>query len=401
MFWNALILAWRAIHRNLLRSALTILGVVIGVAAVITMVTVGNGATLQVKRQIASLGSNLLVVRPGQRLAYGQRSTAKPFALEDAQAIVRQLPEVAAVAPSAMEPMIAISGNSNWSTTVYGIDNQFFLVKNWPLQAGRLFSSGELRAGKAVCILGASVRRQLFSHQDPLGAKIRLGKLACEVIGLLAVKGQSVMGTDQDDVVLIPLKTFWRRIAGNRDVTLIQVSVRAGASTAKVQRDLERLLRERRRIGPGREDDFYVMDMKEIAYTLTGTTRILTSLLGTVAAVSLLVGGIGIMNIMLVSVTERTREIGIRLAIGAFEHEVLMQFLVEAVALSACGGLIGVLLALVASLGLTRLLEVPFVFDAGVVVLAFLVAVAVGVVFGYFPARKAARLDPIEALRYE
>lgn len=401
MLWNALILAWRAIRRSLLRSALTVLGVVIGVAAVITMVTVGDGATLQVKQQIASLGSNLLIVRPGQRLAYGQRSTAKAFDLSDAQAIGRELPEVAAVAPSAMEAMIAIYGNANWSTTVYGVDNQFLIAKNWPLQAGRPFSVGELRAGKPVCILGASLRKQLFGYQDPLGSKIRLGKLACEVIGLLAVKGQSVMGTDQDDVVLVPLKTFWRRIAGNRDVTLIQVSVRTGVATEKAQRNIERLLRERRRIGPGREDDFYVMDMKELAYTLTGTTRILTSLLGTVAAVSLLVGGIGIMNIMLVSVTERTREIGIRLAIGALEREVLLQFLVEAVVLSACGGLVGILLALAASLGLARLLGVPFVFNAGIVVLAFLVAVAVGVAFGYFPARKAARLDPIEALRYE
>ncbi|GAB6068350.1 ABC transporter permease [Methylothermus subterraneus] len=401
MFANALILALRAIRRNLLRSALTVLGVVIGVAAVITMVTVGNGATLQVRQQIASLGSNLLVVRPGQRLAYGQRSNAKPFTLADAEAIRRQLPAVAAVAPSAMEPALAIYGNTNWSTTIYGVDNQFLAVKNWPLASGRPFSAGELRAGKPVCLLGASVYRRLFGRQDPLGAKIRLGKLACEVIGVLAAKGQSVMGTDQDDVVLMPLKTFWRRIAGNRDVTLIQVSVREGTATFKVQQDLERLLRERRRIGPGQEDDFYVMDLKEIAYTLTGTTRILTSLLGAVAAVSLLVGGIGIMNIMLVSVTERTREIGIRLAIGALEHEVLWQFLIEAVVLSGFGGVLGILLALIASLGLARALGVPFVFNGGIVVLAFLVAVAVGVAFGYFPARKAARLDPIEALRYE
>jgi putative ABC transport system permease protein len=241
----------------------------------------------------------------------------------------------------------------------------------------------------------------LFGHQDPLGAKIRLGKLACQIIGVLAVKGQSVMGTDQDDVVLMPLKTFWRRIAGNREVTMILVSVREGTATDKAKQDLERLLRERRRIEPGQEDDFSVTDLQEIAYTLTGTTRILTSLLGTVAAVSLLVGGIGIMNIMLVSVTERTREIGIRLAIGALEHEVLLQFLVEAVVLSGFGGVLGILLALLASLWLARALGVPFVFDAGIVVLAFLVALAVGVAFGYFPARKAARLDPIEALRYE
>jgi putative ABC transport system permease protein len=401
MLWNAWILAWRAIRRNLLRSTLTVLGVVIGVAAVITMVSVGRGATLQVRQQIASLGSNLLIARPGQRLAYGQRSSAKNFDFKDVLAIRRQLTAAVAVAPSAMQSMVAIYGNANWSTSVYGVDNEFLLAKNWPLQAGRLFSDGELRAGKSVCLLGASLAKRLFGHQDPLGAKIRLGKLACQIIGVLAVKGQSVMGTDQDDVVLMPLKTFWRRIAGNREVTMILVSVREGTATDKAKQDLERLLRERRRIEPGQEDDFFVTDLQEIAYTLTGTTRILTSLLGTVAAVSLLVGGIGIMNIMLVSVTERTREIGIRLAIGALEHEVLLQFLVEAVVLSGFGGVLGILLALLASLWLARALGVPFVFDAGIVVLAFLVALAVGVAFGYFPARKAARLDPIEALRYE
>jgi putative ABC transport system permease protein len=401
MLWNAWILAWRAIRRNLLRSTLTVLGVVIGVAAVITMVSVGRGATLQVRQQIASLGSNLLIARPGQRLAYGQRSSAKNFDFKDVLAIRRQLTAAVAVAPSAMQSMVAIYGNANWSTSVYGVDNEFLLAKNWPLQAGRLFSDGELRAGKSVCLLGASLTKRLFGHQDPLGAKIRLGKLACQIIGVLAVKGQSVMGTDQDDVVLMPLKTFWRRIAGNREVTMILVSVREGTATDKAKQDLERLLRERRRIEPGQEDDFSVTDLQEIAYTLTGTTRILTSLLGTVAAVSLLVGGIGIMNIMLVSVTERTREIGIRLAVGALEHEVLLQFLVEAVVLSGFGGVLGILLALLASLWLARALGVPFVFDAGIVVLAFLVALAVGVAFGYFPARKAARLDPIEALRYE
>jgi putative ABC transport system permease protein len=362
---------------------------------------VGRGATLQVRQQIASLGSNLLIARPGQRLAYGQRSSAKNFDFKDVLAIRRQLTAAVAVAPSAMQSMVAIYGNANWSTSVYGVDNEFLLAKNWPLQAGRLFSDGELRAGKSVCLLGASLAKRLFGHQDPLGAKIRLGKLACQIIGVLAVKGQSVMGTDQDDVVLMPLKTFWRRIAGNREVTMILVSVREGTATDKAKQDLERLLRERRRIEPGQEDDFSVTDLQEIAYTLTGTTRILTSLLGTVAAVSLLVGGIGIMNIMLVSVTERTREIGIRLAIGALEHEVLLQFLVEAVVLSGFGGMLGILLALLASLWLARALGVPFVFDAGIVVLAFLVALAVGVAFGYFPARKAAHLDPIEALRYE
>ncbi|MBN2700459.1 MAG: ABC transporter permease [Methylothermaceae bacterium] len=401
MFWNALILALRAIRRNLLRSALTTLGVVIGVGAVITMVTVGGGATAQVQEQIADLGSNLLIIRPGQRMSFGQRSAAPAFDLDDIEAIDRELASVAAVAPTAMQTMTAIYGNNNWSTTVYGVDNHFMTVKNWPLQGGRPFTVGELRAGQAVCILGATIREQLFGRQTPLGLKIRLEKISCEVVGLLEAKGQSFMGSDQDDLILIPLRTFWRRVAGNRDIGLIQVSAREGFATEKVKHDIERLLRERRRIRRGQEDDFHVMDMKEIARTLTGTTRILTALLGAVAAVSLLVGGIGIMNIMLVSVTERTREIGIRLAIGALEREVMMQFLVEAMVLSSFGGIIGILLALAASLLLARLLQVPFIFNGGIVVVAYLFSAAVGVIFGYFPARKAARLDPIEALRYE
>jgi putative ABC transport system permease protein len=274
-------------------------------------------------------------------------------------------------------------------------------VRMWPITAGRQFSDSELRAGAAVCIVGDTVRQKLFGGLEPLGSRIRLGKLSFQVIGLLEAKGQSSMGTDQDDLVLLPLRTFQRRISGNQDVSLIQVSVRDGESTEKAQRDIERLMREHRHISPGAEDDFSVMDMKEITKMLTGTTQVLTGLLGAVAAVSLLVGGIGIMNIMLVSVTERTREIGTRLAIGALEREVLMQFLVEAVVLSSSGGLFGILLGLVACIGLKNVLQVPFVFNPGIVVIAFLFSAAVGVVFGYFPALKAARLDPIEALRHE
>jgi putative ABC transport system permease protein len=401
MLWNALLLALRAIRRNLMRSGLTVLGIVIGVAAVIVMVTLGAGATVQVSEQIASLGSNLLVLRPGQRLGPGMRTPGKPFDLDDARAVAREIPSLTAVAASASEGATAVFGNRNWNTTVTGAGNDFLTVKGWPLAAGRAFTTGELRAGAAACVLGDTVRRELFGDEDPLGARVRLKKLACQVVGVLAPKGQSAMGSDQDDLVLVPLRTFWRRVAGNQDVTLIQVSARDGADTDRVQRDLERLLRERRHIGKGEEDDFSVMDMKEIARTLTGTTQILTALLGAVAAVSLLVGGIGIMNIMLVSVTERTREIGIRLAIGAREHEVLIQFLVEAVVLSSFGGVVGILLAVAGSLGLAALLKVPFILEPGVIALAFLFSAAVGVLFGFVPARKAARLDPIEALRYE
>lgn len=396
MLWNAFLLAWREIRRNMMRSFLTLLGVVIGVAAVITMVTLGSGATARVTEQIASLGSNLLIVRPSQRAG-----PAAPFDLEDAEAIVREVSAVAAAAPSSSRSLTAIFGNENWSTAVTGVDNQYFTVRNWTIEAGRRFTESELRAGKAVCILGATVRKELFGGQNPLGSQIRLQKLSCQIIGLLEAKGQTMMGSDQDDLVLIPLRAFQRRIAGNQDVALIQVSIQEGISTEKAERDIEQLLRERRRISPLEGDDFSVMDMKEITQMLTGTTQVMTSLLGAVAAVSLLVGGIGIMNIMLVSVTERTREIGIRLAIGALEREVLLQFLVEAVVLSSFGGLIGIFLALAASVGLSSALQVPFVLKPGIVIIAFLFSAAVGVIFGYFPARKAARLDPIEALRHE
>lgn len=401
MIWNALLLAMREIRRNVMRSFLTILGIVIGVAAVIIMVTIGGGATVQVTEQISSLGSNLLMVSPGQRLGMGQRSAAAAFEIDDVKAIARDISSITAVAPSSYQGATVVFGNENWSTNITGTTNQYFKVGNWTFNSGRQFAENELRAGRAVCILGETVRKELFGGQNPLGQKIRLAKLSCQVIGLLEAKGQSTMGTDQDDLVILPLRTFQRRIAGNQDIRLLQISVKDGESTQKVEQDITRLLRERRHISANEEDDFSVMDMKEIAKMLSSTTRVLTMLLGAVAAVSLLVGGIGIMNIMLVSVTERTREIGIRLAIGALEREVLMQFLVEAVVLSSLGGIIGIVLALAGSVVLADMMQVPFVFNANIIVVAFIFSAAVGVIFGYFPARKAARLDPIDALRHE
>lgn len=401
MLWNALLLAMREIRRNVMRSFLTVLGIVIGVAAVIIMVTIGGGATVQVTEQIASLGSNLLMVSPGQRMGMGQRSSASAFRVNDAEAIFREIGNISAVAPSSSQTATIVYGNENWSTSVVGSTNQFFSAGNWVFKSGRGFTENEIRAGKALCVVGETVRKELFGEQIPLGQKIRLGKFACEVIGLLDAKGQSTMGSDQDDLVIVPLRTFQRRLAGNQDVRLIQISVEDGASTEKVEQAVTQLLRERRHISSNEEDDFSVMDMKEIANMLSGTTKVLTMLLGAVAAVSLLVGGIGIMNIMLVSVTERTREIGIRLAIGATEREVLLQFLVEAVMLSSLGGVVGIILALTGSFALTDLMQIPFVFNLGIVVISFLFSAAVGVIFGYFPARKAAQLDPIEALRHE
>jgi putative ABC transport system permease protein len=401
MLWNALLLALRSIRRNVMRSFLTTLGIVIGVASVIIMVNLGSGATLQVKQQIESLGSNLLFMRVGQRLGHGQRTQAAPFEMEDADAIAREVPGVAAVAPISSQAMTAIYGNENWTTSVNGSDNRYFTVGNWELGHGRYFNSSELQGGKSVCVIGETVREKLFGAQDPIGSAIRLKKISCEVIGLLKSKGQSAGGSDQDDTIVMPMRTYWRRIAGNRDVNRIHISARDGVSTTEVVKDVENLMRERRRIGPGEEDDFSVMDLQEITKTITGTTQVLTALLGAVAAVSLLVGGIGIMNIMLVSVTERTREIGIRLAIGALERDVLTQFLVEAVVLSSFGGIFGIVLALTASWFIAGALSLPYVVEPGMVLFAFLFSMVIGVAFGYFPARKAARLDPIDALRHE
>jgi putative ABC transport system permease protein len=401
MIGNAFLLALRALRRNVLRSILTMLGIIIGVAAVIILVTLGSGATERVRQQIASLGSNLLMVSPGKRMGPGQSSGAAPFKLADAEAVARDVPSLAAVAPVSSRSTTAIYAHENWATTVTGTTEQFFTLSNRKTREGRVFTGAEVRSGAAVCVIGETVRSKLFGGQNPIGSHIRLQKLSCEIIGLLEPKGQSNMGQDQDDLIVVPLRTFQRRIAGNDDVSMIQVSARDGASTDKVKRDISRLMRARRHLSASQEDNFSVMDLKEIATMLSGTTQMMTMLLSAVAAVSLLVGGIGIMNIMLVSVTERTREIGTRLAIGALEREVLLQFLVESVVLSSLGGLIGIALALAASLSLAGLLQVPFVFNGSVVLLGFAFSAAVGVIFGYLPARQAARMDPIEALRHE
>ena len=400
MFWNTLLLALRAIRRNLMRSFLTILGIVIGVAAVITMVTLGNGATKSVSDQISSMGSNMLIVIPGQRFGPGSEG-APSFKSADVDAIRNQITAVERVAPLVNKTVTAVYQANNWSTVVYGSSNDYFQAGNWELAGGRSFSETEERAGKAVCVIGETVRDKLFGRQNPVGSEIRIKQFACEVVGLLRSKGQSAMGSDQDDTVVMPIRTVQRRLTGSQDINRLTVSVKDGASIDGVKKQLSLLMRERRNIGENEEDDFRVMDTRQIAETLTSTTKILTMLLGAVAAVSLLVGGIGIMNIMLVSVTERTREIGIRLAIGALEHEVLLQFLIEAVVLSALGGLVGIVLALFVCLGLTALMHMPFLFNPGISLLAFVFSGAIGIVFGYMPANRAASLQPVEALRYE
>jgi putative ABC transport system permease protein len=403
MWWNSLLLALRSIRRNLLRSFLTVLGIVIGVSAVITMVTLGQGATQAVRDQISSLGSNLLQVRPGQRLGPGFGGAGAPGFIEaDLDAIASQIGGVRAVAPEVRSGVTAVAGARNWSTSVVGTTADYFDTGNWRLAAGRVFEPSEERAGAAVCLIGATVKRELFgAGAQPLGEALRLKQFSCDIVGVLAAKGQAAMGFDQDDVVVLPLRTVQRRITGSTRINTLLVSMHEGSDPAAVTASLRRLMRERRKLGADEDDNFNVLDTRQIAETLSGTTQIMTTLLGAVAAVSLLVGGIGIMNIMLVSVTERTREIGVRLAIGALEGEVLLQFLIEAVVLAALGGLVGVLLALAASLLLAQVMQLPFLFNPGINALALAFSAAIGVLFGYFPARRAARLDPIEALRHE
>ena len=405
MLLNTLFLALRSIRRNLLRSFLTILGIVIGVSAVITMVTLGNGATQAVQMQISSLGTNLLMVRSGQRRGPGGGGGgAASFKESDADAIQAQIGGVAAVAPEGRTNVTVVANGRNWSTTVTGSSNAWFVTGNWKLASGRMFADEEQTAGAAVCIIGETVRREIYGGQAAtrgVGEQLRIKQFSCEVIGVLVSKGQAAMGNDQDDTVLLPLHTLQRRVTGNQRVTTLLVSMQDGSDSTRLKASLRQLLRERRKLEDGDEDNFNVLDTQQLAETLSGTTQVMTTLLGAVAAVSLLVGGIGIMNIMLVSVTERTREIGLRLAIGALEREVLLQFLIEAVVLAALGGVVGIVIATVASFVLAGVMGVPYLFDPMINVLSFLFSAGIGVLFGYFPARRAAQMDPIEALRHE
>lgn len=401
MIFTSFLMALKELRRNATRSFLTMLGIMIGVCAVIALVNIGEGTTQKVSADIGKLGNNLLIINPGT----GRRSStfvqAAGFTQADVDAIRREVTSVALVAPSAASQQLIVWGNSNFQSSVLGSNNDYLGVRGYTLKGGREFASSEMSSGRAVCIIGETVRAQLFGSTSALDETIRVGKVSCLVVGVLEPKGQSGMGQDQDAIVLMPIRAVQRRIVGKSDINAIFVSAKSAALTTSAESQLTGLLRQRRRIAPGAEADFSVNNMKEVAEAMSSATGALTALLGAIAAVSLVVGGIGIMNIMLVSVTERTREIGIRLAIGALASDVLIQFLIEAVVLSTLGGVIGIGLGLGVSYSVTHAMEVPFIIQPSVLLLAFGFSAAVGVLFGYLPAHKAAKLNPIEALRHE
>ena len=402
MIWNAFLLAVRQIWRNPMRSLLTVLGVVIGVAAVITMVTIGNGASEAIRSEIESFGNNQLMLRPGMRLGPGQRIGAPSFKMEDVTALQTQLAGVVAVAPQVNKSVTLVANGRNWQTSITGTTSSYFTIDNRTFADGRSFEEAEEMAGSAVCVIGSTIANELFGRTDGVvGELIRTGGFSCRVIGLLATKGSAAMGGDQDDVVIMPVKTVQRRLIGDTRVSSLLILMDGNSDRERLKQAVKDLMRERRSLSAGDDDNFQIMDTAEIAEKVASTTGIMTTLLAAVAGVSLLVGGIGIMNIMLVSVTERTREIGIRLAIGALGREVLMQFLIEALMLGCLGGLLGMAVAFGASYVFCAWMEVPFAFDPFINLLAFTVSALTGIVFGFFPARRAARLDPIEAVRHE
>ena len=404
MIWNAFAIAVREIGRNLTRAFLTVLGIFIGVAAIITMVTLGQGATLAVKAQISSLGSNLLTLRPGAGFGSRGSSAGVPnFTEKDAEILGEQIAAIAAIAPVRTSTLSTIYRNNARASTITGTTPVYFQINKWNIADGRFFTAADARAGSAVCVIGNTVRVELFGTENPVGASIRIGRASCEVIGLLATKGQAGMG-DQDDTIIMPLSSLQRRLIGktsSHSINQISISAQEGTESLALISDITEVMRIRRNLHSNQDNDFNIFDTRQIAETLGSTTQLMTMLLAAVAGVSLLVGGIGIMNIMLVSVTERTREIGIRLAIGATAGEVLLQFLIEAVTLSCIGGLLGILLAFALCYGLAQVIQVPFNFNAQINLISFLFSAAVGVLFGYTPARRAARLNPIDALRHE
>lgn len=406
MILNAFLLALRQIKRNFLRAFLTMLGVIIGVGAVVVMISLGNGTTQMISDRISSLGSNLFLVFPARMMNPSGGNLRRNFSLQEAQNLqLLSQGYIHAVAPISQSSVMLLYQSQNTTTQAQGVDAAFFEVTQWDTSEGRSFEQSEYRVGSNVCMIGQSVRKNLFADgSNPLGQKIRLNNIVCECIGVLESKGQGGMGNDQDDVILLPMKAFLRSVYGSNtlfSINRLMLRAKDGIDSDTILPDLTNALRQVRNVRSGDKDSFEIMDTKQIAETLTSTTKMLTALLGLIAGVSLIVGGIGIMNIMLVSVTERTREIGTRMAIGALQSEVLMQFLIESITLSSLGGLLGILWAFFASFFLSKYMEIPFIFDIPTAVIAFLFSACIGVLFGYLPARRASKLNPIDALRHE
>ncbi|WP_323665730.1 ABC transporter permease [Aliarcobacter butzleri] len=403
MLSNAFLIAIKEIRRNILRSILTILGIVIGVASVIAMVMIGDGTTASVKESITKLGTNMLTLRVGQERRGPPRedNSSKAFQNEDIIAIKNEIQNIKGVAAENSTKMNIVYGNKSNNSSVIGTNNDYFIIKDWALKDGRIFDDSELSSGKSSCIIGTTIVTQLFGDENPIGASIRLKNMTCNVIGVLVSKGAAAFGNDQDEIVIVPLKMYQRKIKGDKDVSSIIISITEERYIENAKTEITSLMQERRAVKIGEPDNFHIRDMKDILDTMTSTTNMLTYLLGSIAAISLLVGGIGIMNIMLVSVTERTREIGTRLAIGAMESEVLLQFLVEAVVLSTWGGIIGIFLGLGVGYAIVNMMQLPFILNNQIIIISFVFSTLIGIIFGYFPARKAARLNPIDALRYE
>jgi putative ABC transport system permease protein len=396
--------AFKSIIRNRMRSLLTMLGVIIGVASVIDMVAVGKGAQMQIEEQIAAMGTNVIMVHPGAASQRGIRMGAasrQSLTIEDVTALQNEVPYLTAVSPVVRSGGQVIGGNGNWQTSMYGVAPPYLTIRDWKLQSGELFTERDIKASAKKAVLGATVARELFAGQDPIGSQIRIRNVPFTVIGLLGEKGQEAMGQDQDDLILAPYSTVLNRLSGTRYLDQIIASVDSKDHVEIAQEQMETVLRKSHKLSGSEESDFRIMTQTEIMSRATQMSSVMTMLLGAIAGVSLIVGGIGIMNIMLVSVTERTREIGIRMAVGAQSGDIMMQFLIESMVLSLFGGCIGIAAALLLAWGAQNWFHLRSAVDSGVVALAFVFSAVVGVFFGFYPARKAARLDPIEALRYE
>ena len=403
MLFNAFLQAIREIRRNLMRSLLTATGIVIGIASVIAMVNIGKGASESITKSVGELGSNTLYIMPGQESGPGGHSSlTKAFKRKDIDVLKSSIFTLDAISALESTSMTIVYKDKNYQTSIRGTDNDYFKIQNWKFKEGRAFEKSELRTGQNVCILGQTVINKLIvSNESIIGKKIRLQNFSCQVIGVLKAKGANTFGMDQDDLVLVPIKMFQRRISGNDNIHLIMAAVKENIPLEEAKLQIQQLMRERRHIKTGEEDNFSVRSMTALLDTITRITSMLTVMLGAVAAISLIVGGIGIMNIMLVSVTERTREIGIRMAVGAMAQDILIQFLIEAVVLSGLGGIVGILIGMAITFGVSSGMDIALVIDPSITMIALLFSMLIGIFFGIIPARKAANMNPIDALRYE